>query len=80
MTTDSTKNNDTSIHEYLNVKEFAAALRLSVTSCYRLVQQRLIPFHRLRGGLRFHQKDVDAYFKACRVESVTRKDYECKKE
>lgn len=65
-------------HEFLNVQELADLLRLSVSAIYRLVARRLIPYHHLPRGLRFHRKDVAAYLERCRVESVST-DYERKK-
>jgi excisionase family DNA binding protein len=62
--------------ELLTVPEVATLLRLSTTSVYRLVERRVIPFHRLPRGLRFNKKDVAAYLQACRVETVKKDVYE----
>jgi len=63
--------------DLLNVQELAELLRLSKTSVYRLVEHRLIPFHRLPRGLRFKRSDIDEYLQRCRVGS--RDEYERKK-
>ncbi len=56
--------------ELLTVHEVGGILKLSTASIYRLVEQRAIPFHRLRGGLRFRTGDVRAFLEKCRVESM----------
>ncbi|MFA5129730.1 MAG: helix-turn-helix domain-containing protein [Patescibacteria group bacterium] len=47
--------------ELLTPKELAALLHTSMTSVYRLVEGREIRFYKIKGGLRFHLKDVEAY-------------------
>lgn len=58
-----------SASDLLTVKELASLPRIA-TSVYRLVEKRLLPFHRLPRGLRFNRKDVESYLNNCRVESV----------
>jgi len=52
----------------LTPDELAEMLRISKTSVYRLVEQRKIPFYRLRGNLRFEQKDIMDFLRQNRVE------------
>ena len=52
----------------MTVREVAAMLNVSVTSIYRLVERRSIPFHRLPRGLRFHPDDVRRFLDKCREE------------
>lgn len=63
---------------FVNVRELAQYLKVSPASVYRLVERRLIPFHRLPRGLRFSAKDVEEYLMKCRVESFEH-EYERKK-
>jgi excisionase family DNA binding protein len=66
--------NSSSISErepaYLNVREFAALLRLSPTAIYNLVARREIPFVRLAQGLRFEKRDVQAFLQSRTVEPI----------
>lgn len=64
---------------FVNVRELAQYLKVSPASVYRLVERRLIPFHRLPRGLRFSVKDVEEYLMKCRVESFEH-EYERKKD
>jgi excisionase family DNA binding protein len=43
--------------------EVAALLRISKSSVYRLVERRAIRFYRVRGVLRFDQRDIEAFLK-----------------
>ena len=54
----------------LTPDELADALRISKVSVYRLVEKRLLPFYRVRGSLRFEEKDVIAYLERKRVGSA----------
>ncbi len=60
----------------LNVSELADLLRLSKTSIYRIVERRLIPFHRLPRGLRFDKQDISTFLLKRRVDSVDKNTYE----
>lgn len=55
--------------ELLTIQELAQVLRISTTTAYRMVDQREIPFHKVRGSLRFTRDDVDGYLRGTRVES-----------
>jgi excisionase family DNA binding protein len=54
----------------LTPDELAELLRISKISVYRLVEQRKIPFYRVRGNLRFEPKDVMSFLRQNRVEPV----------
>lgn len=56
-------------NELMTIQELAGTLRISVTTAYRMVDAREIPFHKVRGSLRFTRNDVDAYLRGNRVES-----------
>lgn len=53
-------------------KEAAVILRISKASLYRLVDARVLPFHRVGRGLRFAEEDLKSYLAGSRVESVRR--------
>lgn len=55
----------------LTVADVAAWLGVSRTSVYRLVERRVLPFHRLPGSLRFAEADVRAFLATTRVEPIT---------
>jgi excisionase family DNA binding protein len=55
----------------LTPDEAAEVLRLSKASIYRLVERRMIPFHRVSGSLRFSRKDLEEYVLRGRVEPVS---------
>ncbi|MBI5021143.1 MAG: helix-turn-helix domain-containing protein [Ignavibacteriales bacterium] len=61
-----------SIPTLLTPKEAAVLLRISKASLYRLVDSRVVPFHRVGRGLRFADEDIKAYLASSRVESVRR--------
>lgn len=69
-----------SIQTFLNVSELAALLRVSKTSIYRLVERRLIPFHRLPRGLRFNRQDIETFLLNTHVDSVDKNTYERQKD
>jgi excisionase family DNA binding protein len=54
----------------LDVQDLADVLRVSRTAVYRLVERRMIPFHRIPAGLRFHVRDVEAFLAKSRVGGV----------
>ena len=56
----------------LTPQEVAKALRISMPGVYRLVEKRMIPFHRVRRSLRFTEQDIVAFLASSRVESVRR--------
>jgi len=55
---------------FLTPKELGMALRLSLSSVYRLIERRQIPFHRLSGSIRFAREDVEVFIAEGRVESL----------
>ena len=61
---------NTTEKQLLTVAEIANILHVSKTSIYRLIENRLIPFHRLPRGLRFRKEDVEAFLLKRRVGSV----------
>lgn len=61
-----------SIPTLLTPKEAAVLLRISKASLYRLVDSRVVPFHRVGRGLRFSDEDLKTYLACSRVESVRR--------
>lgn len=73
---------DEGMPRFLTPKEVACLLRLSLSSVYRLVEARQIPFHRLSGSLRFLREDVEAFIADGRIGSSAKmnmKNYECEK-
>jgi excisionase family DNA binding protein len=56
--------------QLLTVKQLADLLAVSVTSVYRLTDQRAIPFFRFSRGLRFDAEDVAKFLNTRRVETV----------
>lgn len=58
----------------LTVKDVGVLLSISRASVYRLVEKRLIPFYKLRSGLRFRVEDVESYLDGCRYEAFTNKN------
>lgn len=54
----------------LTVEELADFLRVSVSTVYRLVERRDLPFYRFPGSLRFSLADVQAFLKGVRVEPM----------
>jgi len=54
----------------LTPRELAAMLRLSMSSVYRPIARRNIPFHRFNRKLRFRLGDVEEFLKGNRVEKI----------
>ena len=54
----------------LTVKDVASILNTSPSSVYRLIDARLVPFHRIRSGIRFRSEDIEGYLTECRVEAI----------
>lgn len=54
----------------LSPVDLAAYLAVSRTSVYRIIDRRIIPFHRVSGLIRFRPDDVNAYLAATRVGAV----------
>jgi excisionase family DNA binding protein len=53
-----------------NIKQTAEALNVSKVTIYRLVEERQIPFYKIRGSVRFAEKDIADYLEKNRVEPV----------
>ncbi len=56
--------------ELLTIDELAGLLKISKTTAYRLIDKRLIPFYKVKGGIRFDRKDIMDYLRQNRVEPV----------
>jgi len=50
--------------------ELANSLHISRTSVYRLIDQRKIPFYKIKGSIRFKQDDVMNYLENNRIEPI----------
>ena len=51
-------------------RELAVSLHISRTSVYRLIDQRKIPFYKIKGSIRFKQDDVMSYLENNRIEPI----------
>jgi excisionase family DNA binding protein len=58
------------IPKLLTPNELARVLRISKAGVYRLVEKRLMPFYKVKGSLRFDQKDVSEYLQKMRIGPV----------
>jgi excisionase family DNA binding protein len=47
--------------EFMTPNEVSALLRVSKTSVYRMVENRVIVFYRIRGQLRFKRSDINHF-------------------
>jgi excisionase family DNA binding protein len=56
--------------EILTIAEVAKLFKISVSGVRRLYQQRLIPFIKIGGSVRFAQSDLMSYLQRVRVESI----------
>jgi len=56
-------------NKLLTIKQVADLLNVSITTIYRLTDDRDLPFYKVRGGLRFDLADVETYLQLTRVES-----------
>ena len=59
----------------LNVRDVARRLRTTTGTVYGYVRLRRLSHYRLTVGLRFDEKDVDAFLDARRVEASKRDPY-----
>lgn len=59
-----------SFPELLKIADVAALLNISVPSVRRLQRQRQIPFHKVRGCIRFAKSDVAAYLRKQRIRTI----------
>ena len=60
MINEPSTNNRTSL---LTPEQLANQLNISRMTIYRFAKSGLIPFHKLRNGIRFNQEDVDNFLK-----------------
>ncbi|MCK9578946.1 MAG: helix-turn-helix domain-containing protein [Methanoregula sp.] len=58
--------------ELLTTAELAEFLRISMPSVYRLVEQRIIPFYKIKGVIRFAKGEVLEYLQHNRIESANK--------
>jgi excisionase family DNA binding protein len=65
--------------EFLTPNELASLLKISKVGVYRLIERRQIPFHRIRGSLRFDKNDVLSYLQQNRVEPIGPQQHGSKK-
>lgn len=56
-------------NKLLTIKQVAEMFSVSVTTVYRLVNSRCLPFYKVGGALRFQLADVEGYLQQTRVES-----------
>ena len=53
--------------QLLTPSDLAKMLNISMSTVYRLVEKRLLPFYKMGGSLRFKIDEVMAYIAKCRV-------------
>jgi excisionase family DNA binding protein len=56
--------------ELLTVNEVAELLKVSPQTVRRLQSDRVIPFIKIRGSVRFTKSDITEYLKKARVEPI----------
>lgn len=54
----------------LNPRQLARYLNVSVGHCYRLVQERRVPFIRIGGSVRFRLEAIERWLEAGEVPTV----------
>lgn len=52
------------------INQVAEILAVSKITIYRLVETRKIPFYKIKGCIRFAEKDIFSYLDQSRIESV----------
>ena len=62
-------------HLLLTPPEIADLLRVSLTTVYRLVNGRELPFYKVGQRLRFRRSDIDAYLAHQRVATIDQTAY-----
>ncbi|MCX6153850.1 MAG: helix-turn-helix domain-containing protein [Candidatus Kapabacteria bacterium] len=62
--------NDSNSDNLITPAELANTLSVSMTTVYRLIETRKIPFCKIGGSLRFKQDDVEKYIELNRKESI----------
>ena len=63
-------NDRTPAVELLTIAEAAGWLKISITGMRRLQQQRLVPFFKVGGSIRFSKNDITSYLESRRVEAI----------
>lgn len=63
-------NDRTPAVELLTIAEAAGWLKISITGMRRLQQQRLVPFFKVGGSIRFSKDDITSYLESRRVEAI----------
>jgi excisionase family DNA binding protein len=76
---DNGSNADRKIKALLSSDELAEYLGISVSTVYRLVESRQIPFYKLGRGLRFKQEDISKFIDDNRTDTMAMQLYERKK-
>lgn len=61
--------------ELLTPDELAQLLKISKSSVYRLIEKRVIRFHKVMGSIRFEKGDVLAFLENSRVEIIGQQKY-----
>ena len=56
--------------ELLTPEEVAQMLKISKVGVYRLINKRLVRFHKVMGSIRFEKNDIASYLENNRVEVV----------
>jgi len=57
--------------QLLTTAELAEFLRISKTGVYRLIEQRIIPYYKIKGVIRFEKHEIVEYLKSNRIGSAT---------
>lgn len=68
----STTDNSISNKPFLTPGDLATVLSISRPTIYRLIEQRVIPFYKIGGSLRFKKEDVKAFLDESRVNPIVR--------
>ncbi len=53
----------------MTVTDVAGYLGISKSSVYRMIEKRVIPFYKIRSGVRFERSDITTYLNQCRYEA-----------
>jgi len=56
--------------ELLTLQDVANTFKVSKSTIYRLIEQRKLPFRKVKGGLRFSRNDIEAFLEGCRVDAI----------
>lgn len=65
-------NTENLIHKsFLTPDDMATLFSISRKTVYRLVDRRLVPFHKIGGVLRFRKEDIEEYLNSTRIDPVS---------